>query len=566
MTAHQVETPSGVRKYIPILQWLPAYQSDWLRLDIVAGLTTAAVIIPQAMAYATIAGLPVELGLYAVLALMIVYAVLGTSRVLMVSVTSTISILTASTLLSVVDGGDSASYMTAAATLALLVGLFLILAGIFRLGILANLISQPVLTGFKAGVGVVIFVGQIGKVLGVSIERAPILQTLLALLQSLDEIHWATFGVGLLTLAILIFLPRIAPQIPAALVAVFLAILASSLLNLESLGVDVVGAIPAGLPVPELPDMSLLSQLWPGALGIALMSFIESNAAGRSFARKGDPPINANQELVALGIANVVSGFFQAYPGGGGTSVTAVNYKAGAKSQLSSIVIVGSVILTLLFLASLIGFLPQATLGAMVMIAAAGLINIKDFQAIRRIRNTEFMWAIVAFLGVVFLGTLEGILIAVFISILTIMYQASYPPLYVIGRKVGTDVFRPLSDEHPTDETFPDLLIMSTTGRLNFASAPNILDKLWELVNEADPTVVLLDFSAVPDIEYSALSMLIEFEEALAARGIALWLAALEPVPLKVIRQSILGEKLGRERLYFNLEQAVEAFLMRESS
>ena len=566
MTLEQVETPHGIKKYLPILQWANIYQSEWLRLDIVAGLTTAAVVIPQALAYATIAGLPVEAGLYAVLGLMIVYAILGTSRVLMVSVTSTISILTASTLLPVVQGGDSATYLAAAATLALLVGIFLILGGVLRLGVLANLISQPVLTGFKAGVGVVIFVGQIAKVLGVSIDRAPFLQTLIALIQSLDMIHWATFGMALLTFAILIFLPRIAPQVPAALVAVFVGILASALLNLESLGVAVVGEIPSGLPLPQLPDISLASQLWPGALGIALMSFIESNAAGRSFMRKGDPPINANQELVALGIANIASGFLQAYPGGGGTSITAVNSKAGAKTQLSGIVIVIMVILTLLFLASLIGLLPQAVLGAMVMVAAAGLISVKDFRAIRGVRRTEFVWAVIAFLGVVLLGTLEGILIAVAISVLTILVQASYPPLYEVGRKPGTDVFRPLSEERPDDETFPGLVMVATEGRMNFASAPNLTDKMWDLVNAANPDVLVIDFSAVPDLEYSALNMLAEFEENLAMHGVELWLADLKPEPLNMIRHSSLGEKLGSDRLHFNLEQAVEAFLMRGTS
>ena len=560
MSVQPASVPSGAKKYLPILQWLPGYPSGWLRSDIVAGLSTAAVVIPQAMAYATIAGLPVEIGLYTAMVLMVVYAILGTSRVLMVSVTSTISILTAATLLPVVQGSDPALYLTAAATLAFLVGLFLILAGVFRLGILANLISQPVLTGFKAGVGVVIFVGQISKVLGVSIERTPFLQTIVALIQSLDMIHWATFGVALVTLAILIFLPRITPQIPAALVAVVLAILASALLDLESMGVALVGEIPSGLPSLSLPDVSLISQLWPGALGIALMSFIESNAAGRSFAQEGEPPINANQELVALGLANVATGFLQGYPGGGGTSITAVNRKSGAKTQLSAIIISAAIVLTLLFLAALIGLLPQATLGAMVMVAAAGLISLKDFRAIRRIRLIEFSWALVAFFGVVLLGTLEGIVIAVIISVFTLLFQASFPPVYALGRKPGTDVFRPLSKEHPEDETFPGLLLVRTEGRMNFASAPNTTDKLQDLVTETDPHIVVIDCSAVPDLEYTALKILEDVDQKLSEAGVTLWLAALNPIPLKIVQNSDLGKKLGRERMYFNVEQAVEAY------
>jgi len=560
MSLHQANAPSGLGKYLPILGWLPGYPAKWLRQDLVAGLTTAAVVIPQAMAYATIAGLPVEVGLYAALVPMLVYAILGTSRVLSVSVTSTISILTAATLAPVLQGADPADALVAASTLAVLVGAFLILAGVFRLGVLANLISQPVLTGFKAGVGLVIFVSQFGKVLGISIEKGPFLQTVAAILQSLADLHWATFAVALVTLAILIVLPRLTRRVPAPLVAVVLGILASALLNLEARGVALVGDIPPGLPSFTLPDPSLVGQLWLGALGIALMSFVESIAAGRSFVRKGDPPLDANQELIALGLANVGGGLFQAYPGGGGTSQTAVNRQAGAKTQVSAIATSATVALTLLFLASFISLMPQATLGALVMVAAAGLINLKEFRAIRRIRLTEFTWAILAFAGVVLLGTLEGILIAVLISVLTVFFEASFPPVYALGRKPGTDVFRPLSPDHPDDEVFPGLLIVRTEGRMLFASAPNTTDKLWALVLQVQPHILVIDFSAIPDLEYTALNLLTEFEEELSAQGITLWLAALNPEPLKIIRRSPLGEKLGNERLFFNAEQAVEAY------
>ena len=566
MTNQQIESSQGIKKYLPIVQWLAGYQLQWLRPDLVAGLTTAAVVIPQSLAYATIAGLPVEVGLYAALVPMVVYALLGTSRVLSVSVTSTISILTAATLAPVVQSSDPAQYLMAASALAILVGAFLILAGILRLGFLANLISQPVLIGFKAGVGVVIFVGQIGKVLGVSVAKAPFLQTLAALGQSLGDIHWVTFALALVTLALLIVLPRVTQRVPAALLAVILGIAASALLNLETLGVSLVGDIPPGLPAFTVPDLSLVGQLWPGALGIALMSFTESFAASRAFARKEDPTIDADQELLALGFANVGGGLFQAYPGGGGTSQTAVNSTAGAKTELSAITTALVVMLTLLFLASLISLMPQATLGAIVMVAAVGLINLREFRAIRVIRTTEWIWALIAFLGVILLGTLEGILIAVLISVLTIMYQASYPPVYALGRKVGTDVFRPLAGEHPTDETISGLLMVRTEGRMNFASAPNITDKLWELITEAQPTVIAFDCSAIPDLEYTALKMLTELEESLNEQDIILWLAGLNPEPLKVLQRSPLGVKLGQERLFLNLEQAVEAYQVRGSS
>jgi high affinity sulfate transporter 1 len=560
MIAQQRATPSGIRKYLPVLSWLPGYPAGWLRFDLVAGLTAAAVVIPQAMAYAAIAGLPVQVGLYTALVPMLIYVLLGTSRPLSVSSTSTISMLTATELARVAQGGDPVDYLIAASTQALLVGVFLLVAGLLRLGFLANFISLPVLTGFKAGIGLVILVGQLGKVLGIPVEKGPVLQTVLQILGNLDQIHWLTLAVSLVTLAILIFLPRLTKRLPAPLVAVALGILASALLNLDALGVKLVGDIPTGLPSFYLPDLSLVPALWPGALGIALISFVESIAAARTFAKYDDPPVDADQELRALGAANIGGSFFQAYPAGGGTSQTAVNDQAGARSQLAEAVTAGVVIVTLLFLAPLIGLMPEASLGALVLAAAAGLIKIGEFRAIGQIRRHELAWAIVTFVGVVILGTLEGILVAVIISMLDIIVQANHPPLYVMGRKPGTHVFRPLRD-YPGDETFPGLLLVRTEGRIYFANAARVREKALALIQQEQPRVIAIDCSAIPDIEYTALRQLVGLEERLREAGIMLWLTALNPGPLRTIQQSSLGETLGRERMFFNLEQAVEAYV-----
>jgi SulP family sulfate permease len=560
MGVGQTIAPQGIRKYLPVLSWLPNYSSQWLRADLLAGLVAAAVVIPQAMAYAAIAGLPVQVGLYTALVPMLIYVLLGTSRPLSVSSTSTISMLTATELARVAQGGDPAETLVAASTLALLVGIFLLLAGLLRLGFLANFISLPVLTGFKAGIGVVIFVGQLGKVLGLSIEKGPVFQTLLSVLQSLDQIHWPTLALALVMLAVLLLLPRLNKRIPAALVAVALGILAAALLNLEASGIELVGEIPAGLPSFSLPDLSLLSALWPGALGIALISFVESIASARAFAGHDDPPVDADQELRALGAANIGGGFFQAYPAGGGTSQTAVNDQAGARSQLAQVVTAAVVVVTLLFLAPLIGLMPQATLGALVLVAAAGLIKVGEFRAIGRIRRHELAWAILTFAGVVVLGTLEGILVAVIVSMLDIIVQANHPPVYAMGRKPGTDVFRPLRD-HPDDETFPGLLLVRTEGRIYFANASRVGDRVRALIQQEQPQVIVVDCSAVPDIEYTALKQLTDLEERLRGAGIVLWLAALNPEPLRVVEQSALGAVLGHERMFFNLEQAVDAYL-----
>jgi len=560
----QSVAPGGLARFLPIAGWLPGYPSKWLRFDLMAGLTTAAVVIPQAMAYAAIAGLPVQIGLYTALVPMLAYALLGASRTLSVSTTSTIAMLTATALTTVAQSGNPLHYVVPAATLAVLTGVFLLLAAVLRLGFLANFISLPVLTGFKAGVGVLILVGQLGKVLGIPVPKGPFFPTILALGRGLGEIHWLTLIVALGTLAILLFLPRLTSRLPAPLVAVAAAILASALFQLGERGMALVGPVPPGLPAFELPDLSLVRGLWPGALGIALMSFTESIAAARTFAKHGDPPCDPNQELLALGTANLGGSFFQAMPAGGGTSQTAVNSKARARTQLAAIATAGVVIITLLFLAPVVSLMPQATLGALVLVAAAGLIKVQEFRAIASIRRIEFWWAISAFAGVVLLGTLEGILLAVVISVLSLFYEANHPPVYALGRKPGTDVFRPLSPEHSDDETFPGLLMVRTEGRLHFASAPRAGDQLRQLLRPASPQVLVADLSAVPDIEYTALRMLAELEEELREQGISLWLAALNPEPLAVIQRSSLGKILGRERMFFNLEQAVEAYQERQ--
>jgi MFS superfamily sulfate permease-like transporter len=366
--------------------------------------------------------------------------------------------------------------------------------------------------------------------------------------------------VALVTLAVLLLLPRLSKRIPAALVAVALGILLSALLNLEASGVHLVGVIPPGLPRLSLPDWSLLGTLWPAALGIALMSFVESIAAARAFTQHDDPPVDADQELFALGVANLAGSFTQAYPAGGGTSQTAVNDQAGAKSQIAEVVTSAVVVVTLLFLAPLIGLMPQATLGALVLAAAAGLIKVGEFQEIARFRTTELAWALVAFAGVVVLGTLEGILVAVLVSMASLIYHVNRPPVYAVGRKPGTDVFRPLAD-HPGDETFPGLLLLRSEGTLYFASAPRAVERFREAIHPAQPRVLVLDCSAIPNIEYTALGLLSDFEEKLSEAGITLWLAALNPEALQAVERSVLGERLTHERMFFNLEQAVEAYL-----
>jgi high affinity sulfate transporter 1 len=545
---------------IPIAAWLRRYPKEWLRPDIVAGLTAAAVVIPKAMAYATIAGLPVQVGLYTAFVPMVIYAVLGTSRPLSVSTTTTIAILAAAGLHEVVPGGGSAELVVAGATLALLVGAMLVLASVLRFGFIANFISEPVLTGFKSAIGLVIVVDQLPKLLGIHIEKTGFLRDLLAILGQLPHTSVATLLLAMTLLLLLFVLERFVPRAPAPLLAVAVAIIASGLLGLHAAGVATVGSIPQGLPTLVWPRLDLVANLWPVAAGIALISFTESIAAARAFGEPHEPRPIPNQELLAVGMANVAGGLFGAMPAGGGTTQTAVNRRAGAHTQLAGLITAAGAVATLLLLAPVIALLPQAALAAVVVAYSVELIRPAEFHEIRSVRRTEFYWALVAFAGVVLLGTLKGILAAVIVSLLALAHQAYSPPVYTLARKRGTDVFRAISAAHPDDETWPGLLILRTEGRVFFANAERIGDQMWPLVKQAQPSVVLIDCSAVTDIEYTALKMLTEAEAKLRADGIALWLAALNPEALAVVTHSKLGNTLGRERLFFNLQMAVEKY------
>jgi high affinity sulfate transporter 1 len=537
-----------------------SYPREWLRPDLIAGLTAAAVVVPKALAYATVAGLPVQVGLYTAILPMMIYALLGTSRPLSVSTTTTLAILTAAALGLAVPDGDAGRLVTAAATLAVMVGIVLALASVLKLGFVANFISEPVLVGFKSAIGVVIVVDQLPKLLGIHVDKTGFFRDVASIVAHLPQASLATVAVSVGIFALIMALKRFLPRSPAPLIAVGVAIVASALFGLQQAGVAVVGEVPRGLPGFVLPSLDLVRQMWPAAVGIALMSFTESIASGRAFAAAQEPRPLPNRELLALGLANVGGGLFGSMPAGGGTSQTAVNRLAGAKSQVAELVTAACALATLLLFAPLIAMMPKAALAAVVIVYSVGLIAPSEFADIRRVRTAEFHWALVAFAGVVSLGTLQGIVVAVVLSLLSLASQAYNPSVYPLGRKPGTTIYRPLSDEHPDDETWPGLLIVRVEGRVFFANAQRVGDLVWPLLEEHAPRVVLLDFSAVTDLEYTALKMLTEAEERLRREGRELWLAAMNPSVSAVVERSKLGAALGRRRMLPNLDAAIERF------
>lgn len=537
-----------------------------LRPDLVAGLTAAAVILPKSMAYATVAGLPVAVGLYTSLVPLVIYALLGTSRVLSVTTTTTIAILVGTELASAVPDGDPARLLLASVTLSALVGIVLLLAAALRFGFVANFISLPVLTGFKAGIGLVIVLDQIPKLLGVHIDKAGFIQDLISLVQQLPQTSLPTLAVALATIVLLFGIERLWPRLPAPLLVVGSVIAASFVFELQNKGVSIVGTIPQGLPRLTLPDQSLLGELAPAALGIALMSFTETIAAGRAFVACGDPEIKPNRELVALGAANLGGALTGAMAAGGGTSQTAVVRAAGGKTQKASLVTAAAAAATMLVLAPLLGYLPNATLAAVVIVYSVGLIQPREFAAIRKVRVMEFSWACVAGLGVLIFGTLKGIIVAIIVSLLGLAFQTALPPVYMIGRKRDADYLRPVSDRHPEDETFGGLLVLRPEGSIYFMNAPHVATQIRNWAAEKHPDVIALDLSRVPDIEYSALEMLREGERHAIEHGATLWLVGLNPSVLAVVRKSGFAEQLGPERLLYNARTAIDRYQQLKAS
>ena len=545
---------------LPLLDWLSQYRAEWLRPDVIAGLTAAAVVIPKAMAYATVAGLPIEIGIYTVIVPMLVYAVLGTSRVLSVTTTTTIAILVGVELASVVPDGDPARLLQALVTLALLVGVFLMLASVLRLGFFADFVSYPVQVGFKAGIGFVIVVDQIPKLLGIKIHKEGFFRDVWSILLAIPKAALVTVAIGLGTIVALALIKKFRPKWPAPIIVLGAAIAATAFWALQSKGLSLVGAVPSGLPSFRLPDLSFAQAMWPGALGIALMSFTETIAVGRAFARTDDPPLRPNGELFATGAANALGGLLGAMPAGGGASQTAVNRMTGARTQASSLVSASMAILVALFLSRFIAMMPHAALAGVVIVYSLGLIQPGEFRDMLRVRRTEFIWAVVAMLGVMVLGTLNGILVAIIVSMVALGYQAANPKVYVLGRERGTTKFRPRSPDFPDDEFEPGLLLVRPEGRLFFLNSERVGEKLRAYALETSPRVLVLDLRAVFDLEYSALKTLLDAESRARAAGAEFWLAAMQPEVLAVVQRSPLGESLGPERIFSSLDTAVTKY------
>jgi sulfate permease, SulP family len=490
---------------------------------------------------------------------MAVYALLGTSRPLSVSTTSTISLLTAT---AIATAPPDARPVSVAALLAVEVGVLLLIAGALRLGFVSDFISRPVLAGFKIGMGLTIAASQLGKVLGVPVTGDTFFPMVASAFEHIGATSGPTLVLAAASVAVLLVIRRAWPVVPGPLVVLVGGMALVAATAIEARGVATVPPVPGGLPTPSLPELDLARSLLPAAAGIALMAFVESIAAARAFRGADDPPIRADRELIALGAANAVGGILQAYPAGGGLSQTAVNDRAGARTQGAEIVTAGLVALVLVALAPLFRYVPEAVLGAIVLVAAAGLLARDETRAIRRQRLQDWAFGVVTLAAVLALGTLEGILIGVVVSLLTLFWDLNHPPVVVLSRKPGTDQFRSLAS-HPDDESIPGLLVVRIESPLYFGNAHRIVDRVAELADGSDPRprVLLLDLSAVPDADTTATAVLGERAERLASFGTEVWLAAMTDRVLAMARRGPRWAGLAEAgRVFPTVAAGVDAF------
>jgi high affinity sulfate transporter 1 len=517
---------------LPIFTSLRGYRGAWLRGDIVAGLTVWAVLVPESLAYATIAGVSPVIGLYAAPAALLLYAAFGSSRHLVTGPMAATAALSAAVVADFATAGsDAFTAMTVA--LGLTVGLIAIGAGLLRLGFLANFISEPVLKGFIVGLALTIIVGQLDKVTGTEGADGDFFEQLFAFLGDLGDIHVPTLAVGLVSLAIVIGLKEVAPVVPGSLVAVGFGILAVVLLDLDARGVDIVGPIQGGLPNLGLPEVAAVDylRLAPAAMGVTLVAFAEGLGAAKIYAARNHYDIDANRELLGLGAANLGAGFSGGMVVNGSLSKTAVNGGAGASSQVSGLVVAALTIVTLLFLTGLFEQLPEATLGAVVI---AALVELVDFRTIARYyrlytgrqgriyglaARPDFLAAVAALLGVLFFDTLPGLFIGIAVSIALLVYRASRSNVAILGLVPGTTDQYGDVDRHPENAATPGVVVLRPEGGMFFANADHIRSVIRARAADPDVRTVVLDLGTVSDVDLTATEMLVQVAEDLARDG-----------------------------------------------
>ena len=549
-------------RWVPAVGWLSSYRREDLRGDLLAGLTVAIMLIPQGMAYAMLAGLPPYIGLYASILPPFLYALFGTSRQLSFGPVAMDSLLVATGVGAIAAVGTE-RYLALAILLGVLVGVLQLAMGLLRMGFLVNFLSRPVISGFTSAAALIIGLSQLKHLLGVELARSSKLHEIAVDLgRKIGGVHAVTFLIGVVAILFLFFLKRWRPRWPGALFVVFFGTLAVWSLGLHQQGVRIVGAVPRGLPSLTLPiwDLGLYKELFPIALVIAFVAFLEGISVARAMAQREGYVVDANQELIAMGLANLGGGLTSGYPGTGGLSRSAVNYQAGAKTPLASMITSLLVALTLLFFTPLFFYLPNAVLAAIVMVAVFGLIDVKEPIRLWKVKRMDAALLGLTFSVTLFVGIQQGILVGVGVSLLLFIARSTRPHTAILGRLPGTEIYRN-AKRFPEVEIWPDIVIFRIDASFYFANVAFFKEQVERLVLEKGDQIraVIIDASSINFIDSSAATALEEIARSLREAKISLYLASVKGPVRDVLHLSGFCAMLGEEFFTFRIQDAVDA-------
>lgn len=552
-----------IARFAPIVAWLPHYDRGWLRADVIAGLTLWGLVVPEAMAYAGIAGLPPNAGLYTLLTALLVYAIFGSSRHLVMQATAATAALLAGTIFAFgVSAADPVRYQAYASALVIVTGLVFLAAALARLGFITQFLSKPVMDGFVTGLAIFVAIGQLNKLFGVERGEGNTLIKLLEIIRQLPEANWVTFAVGASALALLFVLPRLNKQLPAGLVVLFGFIALSWSLDLSGrFGVAVVGVLPAGLPALTWPQIPLLAwaQMVLPAIGILLVAYSEALGVAREFAEKHGYEVDPDQELYAHAFANIASGLFGGMLASGSMSASAVKEGAGARSQVTNLVTWGAALVTVLFLTPLFAPLPEAVLAALIIHAVWHIIVARKLQQVRLVSHTEFWLGALALAGVLLIDVLQGMMIGLVASLLLVIYRSSQPHLSSLGRAPGSaDIFADL-ERHPENQPVPGVLILRLDAPMYYANALTFRRQVNELVAANAPQAVVFDTAAQDALDITSAEVLKGLVQELMHKGITVRAAGVHAPVLDMARRTSLLDAIGDDAIFPTVAEAVQS-------
>ena len=545
------------------------YDRSYLRGDIMGGLTVAAYLVPQVMAYATLAGVPAVNGLWCALPPLMLYAIFGTSRLMSAGPESTVALMTG-VAIAPLAAGDPAVYMSMCAILAIMVGIVCLFAGVIRLGFLADLLSKPILAGYMAGLAVIMIASQLGKLTGAPVKGDEVIDEIESLIEVRSQIHSPTLLFSLAVLAVLLIFAKVIPKLPGPLFAVLLATGAVSWFGLEKYGIQTIGEVPGGLPPFSLSHIQMhaddLNNLAAVAIGITIVGFADTIATARSFASKDGSKIDGNAELRAMGVYNIGAAMTQGFPVSSSASRTALGFLIGARTQMYSLVALVGVVIILLTAHGLLAQFPKAALGALVVYAGLRLIDIQEFKRLFRFRrsagwSSEFVLAVLTFVAVLLLGVLYGVIAAVGISILNLLRRVARPHDAVLGFVPGMAGMHDI-DDYKEAQTEPGLLVYRYDAPLFFANAENFVARALKSVEENPEPVewFILNAEANSEIDLTAIDALSNLRKELTDRGIHFGMARVKSETLNALDKGALLDEIGRENIYPTLPTAVQAY------